>query len=57
MWYKLSKNTSVIKLVGEKESAVITNSTRQDSFGAALASSLNIGSATNILSLNSLILN
>ena len=45
MWFKLNNKTniSVITPVGETEKATIMNGRRQGSFGAALASSLNIG--------------
>ena len=45
LWYKLNENTriSIRTSVGESESKLIKNSLGQGSFGAALASSLNIG--------------
>ena len=47
LWYKLNEDTriSVRTSVGESESKLIKNSLGQGSFGAALASSLNIGCA------------
>ena len=47
MWFKLNEDTriSVRTSVGESESKLIKNSLGQGSFGAALASSLNIGCA------------
>ena len=47
MWYKLNEDTriSVRTSVGESDSKLIKNSVGQGSFGAALASSLNIGCA------------
>ena len=45
MWFKLNNRTniSVLTPVGETEKATIMNGIGQGSFGAALASSLNIG--------------
>ena len=47
LWYKLNENTiiTVRTSVGESETKLVKNSVGQGSFGAALASSLNIGSA------------
>ena len=47
MWFKLNEDTTirVRTSVGESESRLIKNSLGQGSFGAALASSLNIGCA------------
>ena len=47
MWYKLNEDTviTVKTSVGESKTKVVKNSVGQGSFGAALASSLNIGSA------------
>ena len=51
MWYKLNENTkvSVKTSVGESKSAPIKDSVGQGSFGAALVSSLNIGSSVSDL--------
>ena len=70
LWYKLNENTRIrVKTsVGESEANLIVNSLGQGSFGAALASSINIGcaikdtfhdtSSTNIgtLSLNTVVM-
>ena len=47
LWYMLNENAkiSVRTSVGESDFSTITNSLGQGSFGAALASSLNIGCA------------
>jgi hypothetical protein len=47
LWYKLNENTRIrVKTsVGESDAKLITNSLGQGSFGAALASSINIGCA------------
>ena len=47
LWYKLNENTRirVRTSVGESDSKLIKNSLGQGSFGAALASSINIGGA------------
>ena len=47
MWFKLIYKTriSVVTYVGESDAARIFDSIGQGSFGAALASSLNIGTA------------
>ena len=47
MWYKLNEDTEIaVKTsVGESKTEVIKNSVGQGSFGAALASSINIGCA------------
>ena len=47
LWYKLNENTRirVRTSVGESDSKLIKNSLGQGSFGAALASSINIGCA------------
>ena len=49
MWFKLNCKTriSVVTTVGESDAARIFTSIGQGSFGAALASSLNIGTAIN----------
>ena len=51
LWHKLNENTriSVITSVGETKSENITDSIGQGSFGAALASTLNIGCAVDKL--------
>ena len=45
LWFKLNENTkiSVITSVGESDKATVVDSIGQGSFGAALASSINIG--------------
>ena len=45
MWYKLNEDTEIaVKTsVGESKTEIVKNSVGQCSFGAALASSLNIG--------------
>ena len=47
LWYKLNENTriSVKTSVGESDSAIVPNTIGQGSVGAALVSSLNIGTA------------
>ena len=47
MWYKLNEDTEIAvrTSVGESETEIVKNSVGQGSFGAALASSLNIGCA------------
>ena len=51
IWYKLNENArvSVTTSVRETDREIIPNSIGQGSFGAALASSLNIGCAVNEL--------
>ena len=70
LWYKLNENTKIrVKTsVGESDAKLVKNSLGQGSFGAALASSINIGcaiqdtfhetSSTNIgtLSLNTVVM-
>ena len=47
LWYKLNENTKIrVKTsVGESDAKLVKNSLGQGSFGAALASSINIGCA------------
>ena len=47
MWFKLNNRTriSILTPVGETDTATIYNGIGQESFGAALASSINIGCA------------
>ena len=47
LWYKLNEDTEIdVRIsVGESKTEIIKNSVGQGSFGAALASSLNIGCA------------
>merc|ERR1712128_109211 len=51
MWFKLNNKTniSVLTLIGETEKATIMNGIGQGSFGAALASSLNIGCGIDMI--------
>ena len=51
MWFHLNNRTkiSVLTPLGETEQATIMNSIGQGSFGAALASSLNIGCGVDII--------
>ena len=51
MWFKLNNQTkiSVLTPVGETEQATIMNGIGQGSFGAALASSLNIGCGVDMI--------
>ena len=51
MWFKLNNKTniSVLTPVGETEKATIMNGIGQGSFGAALASSLNIGCGIDMI--------
>ena len=49
MWFKLNNRTriSILTPVGETDSATIINGIGQGSFAAALASSINIGTAVD----------
>ena len=54
MWFKLNNRTriSILTPVGETDSATIMNGIGQGSFAAAIASSINIGSAVHEITTN-----